>query len=67
MRRYLKNKKKELIMELRITNDKDNENYTKHFKNYSECKEWIYNHLDLSKKWSIEDISGSIYILGGGK
>ena len=46
-------------MELRITNDKDNENYTKHFKNYSECKEWIHNHLDLSKKWSIEDISGA--------
>ena len=51
---------KELIMVLRITNDKDNENYTKHFKNYSECKEWIYNHLDLSKKWSVEDISGGV-------
>ena len=47
-------------MELRITNDKDNENYTKHFKNYSECKEWIHNHLDLSKKWSVEDISGGV-------
>ena len=45
-------------MVLRITNEKDSENYTKHFKNYSECKEWIYNHLDLSKKWSVEDISG---------
>ena len=45
-------------MELRITNDKDNENYTKHFKNYSECNDWICNHLDLSKKWSVEDISG---------
>ena len=45
-------------MELRITNDKDNENYIKQFKNYSECKEWICNHLDLSKKWSVEDISG---------
>ena len=32
--RPLKDKKKELIMMLRITNDKDNENYTKHFKNY---------------------------------
>ena len=40
-------------MMLRITNDKDNENYTKHFKNYSECKEWMYNHLDISKKWSV--------------
>ena len=47
-------------MELRITNDKDNENYTKHFKNYSECKEWIYNHLDLSKKWSVKDISSGV-------
>ena len=47
-------------MVLRITNDKDNENYTKHFRNYSECKEWICNHLDLSKKWSIEDISGGV-------
>ena len=51
---------KELIMMLRITNEKDSENYTKHFKNYSECKEWIHNHLDLSKKWSIEDISGGV-------
>ena len=47
-------------MKLRITNEKDNESYIKHFKDFSECRFWISNHLDLSKKWSVEDISGGV-------
>ena len=36
-----------------INNEKDNEHYIREFKDSSEAKNWIINHLDLSKGWTI--------------
>lgn len=36
-----------------IKNNKDNEYYLKEFNNSNDCRNWIINHLDLSKNWKI--------------
>ena len=38
----------------RIYNNKDSEIYYKEFDNYNDCYEWVVNHLDLSKEWSVD-------------
>jgi len=43
-------------MNLLITNEKDNESYEKQFNSYTDARNWIINHLDLSKKWSCTDM-----------
>lgn len=50
-----------------ITNEKDKEQYNIEFKSYTEAKEWITNHLDLSKQWSVTDIQDGLYQNGGTK
>ncbi len=42
-------------MKYYIINDKDTESYNKEFNNYTDCRNWIINHLDLSKNWSIHN------------
>ncbi len=46
-------------MKVEITNKKDNEIYIIEVFNYTEAKEWITNHLDLSKEWLVMDIGGN--------
>ncbi len=36
-----------------IKNMKDKETYTKDFNSVDEAKNWVINHLDLSKDWKI--------------
>ena len=37
-----------------ITNNKDiRDHFEKDFENVSNAKDWIINHLDVSKQWSI--------------
>jgi len=36
-----------------IRNMKDNETYTKYFNSVNDAKNWVINHLDLSKDWKV--------------
>ena len=38
----------------KIYNNKDSEKYYKEFDNYNDCYQWVVNHLDLSKEWSVD-------------
>ena len=44
-------------MRLKITNETNSQEYIKDFNNYTDCRHWIINHLDLSLRWSAEDIT----------
>lgn len=47
-------------MELYIYNEIDGESYFKVFNaidGFREAYHWITNHLDLSKKWSVEQVN----------
>jgi hypothetical protein len=45
------------MMNVLITNEKDEEQYKIEVCDYLEAKEWIADHnLDLSKQWSVTDI-----------
>ena len=37
---------------------KDNERYTKSFETGQDCRHWIINHLDLSKHWHYNKMTG---------
>jgi len=39
-----------------ITNKKDSEQYVRKLPNLSEARDWVTNHLDLSKEWTVEEI-----------
>jgi len=41
------------MQEMVIVNNRDNETYTKSFKNINEAKDWVISHLDLSKDWKV--------------
>ena len=43
-------------MRLLISNETNDESYTKNFDTYTDARHWIINHLDLSLKWSATDI-----------
>ena len=45
-----------------IKNNKDNELYIKDFASFLDCKHWVINTLDLSKKWVICDSFSNIHI-----
>ena len=45
-------------MKVELTNKKDDESYIIEVLNYTEAKEWITKHLDLSKEWLVMDIGG---------
>ena len=47
------NNKREETMQYIINNNKDNESFEKSFSNVSDAKNWITNHLDLSKEWNV--------------
>lgn len=50
----LNNKKERITMqEMTIKNMKDNENYIKSFNTVDDAKQWVINHLDLSKDWKV--------------
>lgn len=40
-----------------ITNKTDKQVYIKDFNSYTDCRQWIIAHLDLSLKWFVEDIT----------
>ena len=42
--------------EMVISNNRDSETYTKSFKNIDEAKDWVVNHLDLSKDWKVMSV-----------
>jgi hypothetical protein len=42
------------MQEMTIKNMKDDENYLKSFNSVDDAKQWVINHLDLSKKWDIK-------------
>jgi len=44
------------MQEMVIVNNRDNETYTKSFKNINDAKDWIISHLDLSKDWKVISI-----------
>jgi hypothetical protein len=41
------------MTKMTIKNMKDNENYIKSFNTVDEAKQWVINHLDLSKDWKV--------------
>ena len=47
------NNKREETMQYIINNNKDNESFEKSFSNSGDARNWITNHLDLSKEWNI--------------
>ena len=49
----LKDKTNDFKRSFLINNEKDNEHYIREFKDSSEARHWIINHLDLSKGWTI--------------
>ena len=50
----LTNKKERITMqEMTIKNMKDDENYIKSFNTVDDAKQWVINHLDLSKDWKV--------------
>jgi hypothetical protein len=57
-------RKKNKMEEMVISNNRDSETYTKSFKDIDEAKNWVVNHLDLSKDWkvmSVKKIEGNQY------
>jgi hypothetical protein len=53
MRSETKKRKKKKMTKMTIKNMKDNENYIKSFNTVDEAKQWVINHLDLSKNWKV--------------
>jgi hypothetical protein len=41
------------MTKMTIKNMKDNEKYIKDFNTVEDAKDWVINHLDLSKDWKI--------------
>ena len=41
------------MQEMTIKNMKDNESYIKSFNSVDDAKQWVINHLDLSKDWKV--------------
>ena len=41
------------MQKMTIKNMKDNETYTKDFNSVDDAKNWVINHLDLSKDWKV--------------
>ena len=41
------------MTKMKIKNMKDNESYIKSFNTVDDAKQWVINHLDLSKDWKI--------------
>lgn len=37
----------------KIKNKTDNQSFDKQFETIADAKEWVINHLDLSKKWTV--------------
>lgn len=50
-------------MRVLITNSTDKEEHIQEVENYTAAKHWITNHLDLSKKWSVQDITSATVIV----
>ena len=49
-------RKKNKMEEMVISNNRDSETYTKSFKDIDEAKNWVVNHLDLSKDWKVMSV-----------